>query len=324
MKKKILIIVFFIALSGIRFAQAAPSTSAFSLLKINHAAYSSALGNIDGAFTPYALLHHPASIAWIDQPEIQTSLVPYYANTSLMLLSYIKPLSFLNTLAVSIGQFNAGGLTHTIVDPTIPAGYREIGSFEYTNTILAMSYASVLSSDLSWGTGITAVRETIDTEQTMSFVCSGSLSYTSTARAQFSAGFYNLGPAVNGDQAPLCIFIHGAQQVIRPLIVDGELALYRDNTSFLRSGAAYMVIPSVFLRAGIQYPLHYQVSFEEIFQSYISFGFGIKAGSIYTLDYAWMPSEELEATHRISLSIRLGKSRSEAINTSTETLPGMH
>lgn len=297
---------------------ASPGTSIFGFLKLNPAARTAALGNINNVISSQTTLFNPAALAWIGNKEVSAHHLLYFSGISYSMLSYIHPINKNVALGTSLGYLNFGSLVRTeYVDPSININqYEEKGTFGANGAIVIAGYGHKISRYFSYGINIKAMQETLDQKSYSGAAASISGLYCHKLAQnpgygysfnkqrnygwQLSFGLFNLGPQSNGFDMPMGGYFGSGMWLSPFTYLSGELVGYNDNTSEIRTGIEVAASNTLFFRLGYYHPLNTDPLRGGI---NLTGGAGLSVGPI-TLDYAWVPYGDLGQTHRISISLR--------------------
>lgn len=298
----ILIIMLVTGANTIVFA-ASPGASIFSFLKINPSARSVGMGELSCVTDIQNSMLNPGIIPWIEDPEVSLQYIKYIQDTSYNLLHYVSPFDNESAISLSIGMLGVQGLTRTLYDPDSTDGFTEDGGFEFSDRVLNIGYGFKVSRDLSLGTSLKYVQETIDKNSVGAALLGfGGFYYPWASEWQFTFGFNNLGAKTKNFDPPLAIYAGAGKQLYPYLLWGVETVVYADQVMEIKTGVEYNIKNMLFLRAGYRHLLEDQ-KLGELPMIDLAGGFGFAAGN-FSFDYAWAPYGDLAQAHRISLGYK--------------------
>lgn len=266
-----------------------PGTTAVNFLKIGPGARAISLGEAFCALCDDAtsLYWNPAGLARIESPQISATYNSWLAGSSQGYLSLAYPLSSPNVgcLALGINYMDMGLMTRTSLEG------EELGGFDADDTHVTLGYGYPLTHQLNMGVSGGFVNEVIDNEGTVSYFL-GSLGFLYEGANNLTLGlaFLNFGE----DPLPSTVKVGAATQV-ESFTFSLDVGFPNDNDSYFGLGAEWRAQENLFLRLG------YRGNNDE--------GQGLVGGAGFiienlSLDYAFLPCNELGDTHRVSLGVR--------------------
>lgn len=280
-------------------------TSIFSFLKINPSARNAGLGGINSVITSQSILANPAVLPWLGREEISVQQLFYLSQINYTLASYLQPLKNNSALSGSIGYLGAPALVRTVADSSVE-GYSEKGSFNYSDSLLNLSFSKMTNREFSYGFSLKTVSESIDNNDNYGLLVSAGGFYVPLREDwQIGFGICDLGLPVKGFSSPTGIYFGSAKQGTPEFFWAGEIVVYQDSAIRLRAGLEYNVNNVFFMRLGYDHLLGDQEigGFPRVD---LTGGIGFKLNQI-SFDYGWQPYGELGDLHRLTLSTRFGK-----------------
>ncbi|MCE5299288.1 MAG: PorV/PorQ family protein [Spirochaetia bacterium] len=299
-----------ICLSGAIYASGG-STSAADFMKISMGARPAAMGSAftavaDDANAPY---WNPAGITALDRWAISLMGLMWYQSQSYGYLSAVMPIDSSLNAGLSVNYFNAPSFDSTDgYEAALPASY----NLAVTATI-AKNFGNFYTRDFTIG-NISLGANLKIISLNYGGINYGTTAYTDlglmaniTDDLKFGITLKDMGPALNADPSPFSIKmglsynlklssdigVIFAADAAKPVNVTNT----DYNTWLINPGAEFRLFNYFYMRGGYMFG-------EECF-SYTA-GAGFAWPGIGSIDYAYIPHQELGATHRISLSVNFG------------------
>jgi hypothetical protein len=281
-------------------------TTAYSFLKIDVSARSTAMG---GAFVGLsddesALYFNPAGLIQIEQKRFFTTYNNYIADIQSGFLGYVHPYDENTRLGASIHYFNYGTL-----DRTDNLG-NPLGTFGATDFALALSFVRSINSQISLGATGKFIYEKIESYSSDALALDlGVIHISKDARTRFGLVGQNLGVQLKGltkshkDDLPVAVKVGMSHQVRElPLIVALDAAKPIDNDVFLNLGGEFTALKPLYLRIGwSSFGKNFKTDSDKDDMAGFAGGFGVRWRA-YRFDYAYSSYADLGGVHKISIS----------------------
>lgn len=286
---------------------AGPGTSAVAALKMDGSARAMAMG---GAFTAVAddassVFYNPAGLAQAQRAELSLTHTEWLAGVR----------SEYGALALPAGKkltFGAGAnFLFTDQIPKTDANGINIGSFG-SNEGYAVLSAAVNLGRVALGASGKYVRQAVD-DKSASAVAGDFGALVSIGDLRLGAAVQNAGSqitlATDAFPLPLTESLGASWRIFSPLLLAAEYRKPSDETGALHAGFEYSTEGTgsgdrLFLRGG------YVSGRQSDTGPGLSAGLGVEL-SDWRIDYGFMPWGDLGNAHRLTLSMRFGKSRAE-------------
>lgn len=280
--------IFVFALSPSSHA-AGPGTTGANFLKIGVGARATAMGE---AFTAIAddgtaLYWNPAGLAQLEDPELSAMYNLWFQEIKQGYLSLAFPL---------LG--GALGLGANYVDMGEIEGRDEqgnpTGDFGASDVHVFLGYANRLLGRLMFGASGGALQDKIEEDQEIAYLGNVGL-LLATEYLSLGIAAQNIGSKLGSDPLPL-ILRGGLSARLGPLSLAGDVVSPQDDDLYYCAGLEWWIGGILALRAGYK-------TDQDIGEG-ISAGMGFKIREI-SIDYAYVPYNDLGNTHRISLALGL-------------------
>jgi hypothetical protein len=268
-------------------------------------AYTAAGDDIGSVF------YNPAGLASCLTNEFNVTYLRLYQSIDDEFIAFAHPLSFsrhLGVLAVSAHLAQYGTTTRTLNDGTADGTY-SAGQSQYN-----IAYANELTSFLHGGLTVKLLRQQIDnSSQSKAAVDAGVVVLPHFEGLRIGLSIRNLGGQTDGFDLPMVLstgISYRRYELFNPnddgvLSVQGDFGLKPlESSNGMRLGAEYnykWIGQRASLRMGYKF-LDQDVSGVG-FTAGAGYGFDA-GGAVIFLDYAFAPSGEFGATHRVSLTTK--------------------
>jgi hypothetical protein len=286
-------------------AESVGTTSA-NFLKIPPHARAAAMGE---AFTALsddenALIYNPAGSAQMIQNEISATHIEWFQGIHLEHLGAIFTLGPLGTLGGAITWLQTDSLTRTerVANTSDPlANYKELGTFSPHDAAFNFSYATLLGPSLKAGANLRLLQQNIDSNNGYGVSIDLGGQWENLFKG-FDVGLvaHNIGTPISvgstGYQLPLALTGGILYRFSNwPASLTGDYDAPIDNVGTWGLGAEFWLYNMLALRAG----------YRGGWANQPSAGAGFKLEGL-SLDYAWVPFNELGPTHRVTASYSFG------------------
>lgn len=297
----LLITVLTLACLTARNIDASAGSTIFSFLKIDTAARTTGMGLTNALVSAQSVDNNPAMLPWIRRDEYSFQHLMHFADISFSKAACVRPIDKNRAYGASLEYVGSNAITRTVADSSMPDGYAEQGSFDYSDMVLSLGYGSRLRIDSSFGVNLRLVQENIDGNTTSGIMASAAwFRYPRRRGYNIGIGMFNIGPSVKGYDLPSGAFLSMGKYFTNSIFGAWEAVAYMDQAIEARGGIEYNINQTVFLRGGCRYPLK-DPKLGEIPATNITAGMGI-VFSNFSFDYAWLPYGDLGMTHRVSVT----------------------
>lgn len=286
--------LFLTVITSSSFAQG-PGTTAANFLKIGPGAKAIALGE---AFTAIAddsscLYWNPAGLVKMDKPQLSVTYNSWLVDSSQGYVGFAYPLSQKECVGLAINYADAGKITRTG-----PEG-DELGEFSAQDTHISFGYGRYLTPGISFGLTAGYITDKIDGSEASCFTGSLGLLYEETRnlifgdKFSFGLALLHIGGTLQGDYLPRTIKLGVATQV-KSLTFSLDAGFPCDNTSYIGMGVDWQISKGISLRVGYR-------GNNDVGEG-LTAGVGLSFRNV-SLDYAFVPYENLGESHRFSLGL---------------------
>jgi hypothetical protein len=281
-------------------------TTAYSFLKIDVSARSTAMG---GAFVGLsddesALYFNPAGLIQIEQKSFFTTYNNYLTDIQSGFLGYVHPYNENTRLGASIYYFNYGSFTQT------DSLGKVLGTFGAADFALALSFVRSLNSQISFGATGKLIYEKIESYSSDALALDlGVIHISKDARTRFGLVGQNLGFQLKGftkshkDDLPTTVKAGMSHQMRElPLTVALDAAKPFDNDIFFSLGGELTALKPLYLRVGwSSFGKNSKTDSDKDNWAGFAAGFGV-TWKVYRFDYAYSSYADLGGVHKISIS----------------------
>jgi len=258
-------------------------------LKIGVGAKACAMGE---AFTsiaddPSAIYWNPAGISQLNSTQLQAMQNFWIFEMSSQYGALILPFEF-GTLGISFSYSSSGDITKF-------ENFVQVGEYNAYDMAGTVTYAYKVNEIISMGAGIKYISQSIENESSNGYALDIGVLSKINALGNFKVGLsiLNIGPSIKfireSDPLPLNIR-SGVSYNISIITLACEVYKPRELDYYFASGFDLQIIDEFFLRAGYNTKNSY------------SLGAGINIESVF-FDYAFVPYNDINDTHRISLGV---------------------
>jgi hypothetical protein len=229
--------------------------------------------------------------------------IKYLLDTNYSVMSFVTPVSDIETMNFSAGYLGTTGLARTVYDQNAAAGYSEQGDFGYSDIVINAGYGRKVGRDWTAGAAVKYAQQSIDGNvESGAMLSAGGFYRPWGSEWQFSFGLINIGPSIKDFTLPSG-FYAGASKRLYPYLNWGiEGVAYSDTVTELKTGLEYNISNVFFIRGGYRHQLEEQ-NLGALPWVDLSGGIGLALSS-FTFDYAWVPYGDFSQTHRITLGYK--------------------
>ncbi len=300
-------------------ADAAVGRAGADFLQLPAGARATAMGGAQAAAShdAFAPLWNPAAINRIERTSFGFSHQEEVYEVNNEIASYVRPIAYDRTLAVS------GRFTHIGGDRRDETG-RKIGTFTDYGGSLGAYYAGRVGRNLDWGAGVNLIQQRLAGEEATTFAFDLGLlteiDYFVPLRVGLAAQNLGRGLKMVDERDPLPRKFRAGVVSERdltgtPFVLGEEAAgslqvaldlsyLEPEETVEYGLGIEYGFNDFLFLRTGSQ------DARGESFDDNLSLGIGVKHRNL-TVDYSWSRADLLTDKHMLSVGLKFGGERGE-------------
>ena len=298
-----LVILLFLAYLPSSVLSSGVGTTTGNFLKINIGARAVGMGEAFCALADdvSAIHWNPAGLAFIFNPELETTHTFWLGNISHEYLGYLQPI-FLGTLGASVSYLHMEKM-EKITQGTVQ------GKFNVDDIYGGLAYGLPVTEAFSLGFNLMALQSRIDRDKAYGFSSDVGI-MLSTPNRTFSFGLtgQNLGTKLRADNLPVNIKAGLAWKIRFPgervdlsIALDANKPLEGDYNFCL--GIEHTLLETFAVRVGYKYDLQ-KNRLSDL--AALRVGAGLNWKGLLT-NYAWAPYTSLGITHRVSLGYRFGK-----------------
>jgi hypothetical protein len=275
--------------------------SAGTFLKISVDARASGMGE---AYTGLAegvssIYYNPAGLVQSKTKEVTFMHNAYFEEINHEFAGYVHPME---ERVIGIGII---GLFIDDIPRKTKARVLDEGSFGSNDYCVIFSLGQEIKEDISGGLSFKVIRQELANEKGLGVGIDLGLLYKNypTEGVNLGVVWQNIGPKMKiyKEKFPLpTIFKLGIAYRLPndKLLLVGDLKKPYDNEASIALGLEYRIWKSIFLRGGYRYKFD-NLKHEPLTNLTYGVGFVIKD---FRFDYAFMPYDKLEDTHRVSLT----------------------
>lgn len=254
-----------------------------------------------------AVYYNPAGLAFIDYQEFSLMHVDLFEGTIYDFGGYAYP--HFDFGSFGIGYFRIG--TDDIIRRD---DFVDQGSFDYSTSQLLFSYSRNLYENFSYGISLKLVHQSLDTYSDYGF--GADIGFLAKFYGKYSAGFVlrdiypaEIKLASTTETTPITIALGMAVREINITEMSYvnatiDLEKIENRSTKIHTGAEFVYDKTYALRAGYD-------------KDNFAFGAGLKFGN-FKFDYAYKLMDHISDSHRFSLSILIGPSKSQRVHRTQE------
>ncbi len=299
-------------LSGAVFARSINDglgTTGFAWLKSVTDAEIASLGETFAAREGAAgLFIHPAAVVGIEDGIATMSYVSHFVDTQFGSLGYVSRIHD-RQIGFRLTYVNYGEFVRTDKD-----GERT-GTFNAGDLGFSVNVGKQLREDLKVGAILSYMTSKIDDYSAQAATVDLGVLYDPPFEGlKVGAVLMNLGKVTknytNGyeDRLPLLLSVGAQKKLLHaPITLFGDVTFPNDNDIVYAAGVELTVRDMLFLRAGTKSRSVIDLNSRKSKTDYsgiTTFGFGI-AFNRYRFNYAYLPNDEIENTHKVTISIAI-------------------
>ena len=286
---KIYIIIFMIVLCFSEKIYAVGETGA-QFLKIGVGAKACAMGEAFAGLAddPSAIYWNPAGLTQINSVEILGMQNFWLLDMSYQYFAFALPTHYGN-FGVAVAYSSSGKIPKY-------ENFQQIGDYKAYDASGTIAYANKLSKRFSFGIGTKIIQQKIEEEDAKGFAVDFGLLYELKFIKGMNIGLavQNLGPGIKfiEKEDPLPLNIKGGISYnIDSMTLTGDFNKPKDNDLRFNIGGEFLIKNILALRAGYNSANSYTA------------GVGFTWSKL-SVDYAYVPYEDIEDTHRISVRVK--------------------
>lgn len=285
-----------------------PGSKALSFLNVPVGGRPGGMGGAYAALADDAmgLTYTPAGSAWINQSEIGLQHNMYIEDIQSSYLAYLQPIGERITAGLFAQYQSSGNIPRTLINPNNATPAR-IGDFDATDLVLGLNVSYRFTEELAVGINGKYIRSEIEEESAQAGVIDIGARYNPAAfpRLRVGGSVSNIGSKIKYIQAEEDLPLTWRSGIAYDFVPNrftlaADYIGFADGDEALAVGAEWWIVPSLALRGGY-------TTQNEVTEGFTA-GLGFRLRNL-SLDYAYMPFEELGDAHRVSLAARFGPSR---------------
>jgi len=265
-------------------------------LKIGVGAKARAMGQAFVALADDATATYwnPAGLDNSESPSLMGSYFSWFEDMSYQQASLSLPTSH-GCIGAAVSYFTSGDI------PLVNTDLNRIGTYDAYDLSGTVAYANHLGNAVSYGIGIKLIQMRIEEESATGFAVDfGTIVHIRQIRGlRLGASVLNLGPDIKfiEEADPMPVLVRGgAAYRMGPLTLASDVSKPRDNDPSFHFGCEGILADVLALRVGFLT--------RPAIKDALTFGAGIYWKRL-TAGYAFVPFEEIEATHCVSVGIQL-------------------
>lgn len=283
------------------YSKAGKSSATF--LKISVDAKASAMGEayVGLAEGVSSIYYNPAGLVQSKTKQATFMHNAYFEDINHEFVGYVHPMQEMNRV-IGVGII---GLFIDDIKRKTKATLKDEGSFESNDYCLILSLGQKIREDILGGLSLKVIRQKLDKEKGLGMGIDIGLLCKNYPIEDFNIGvvLQNIGQKMKIYKEkftlPIILKVGIAYRLPNDkLLLVADIKKPYDNEASLGLGIEYRLLESVLLRGGYRYKLD-NLKNEPLTDLTCGIGFVIKD---FRLDYAFIPYDKLEDTHRISLS----------------------
>lgn len=277
--------------------------SAATFLKISVDARASGMGEayVGLAEGVSSIYYNPAGLVQSKTKEATFMHNAYFEGINHEFVGYVHPMQDMKRV-IGIGVI---GLFIDDIKRKTKATFVDEGSFKSNDYSLIFSLGQEIREDILGGLSLKVIRQKLDKEKGLGVGIDVGLLRKNYPIENFNIGMVlqNIGQKMKiyKEEFTLPIIFKVGIAYRLPndkLLLVADLKKPYDNEASIHLGLEYKILESIFLRGGYRYKLD-NLKNEPLTDLTLGVGFVIKD---FKLDYAFIPYDKLEDTHRISLT----------------------
>jgi hypothetical protein len=210
---------------------------------------------IGGAFVGLSddiscLHYNPAGLSNIKKRELLVMESEAIMDCGYEYIGYVHPLKE-GAVGFAILYFHAPEMLRTKINKNKPEGYEIVGTFEYSDLAISLSYGRRIRENLSIGATIKGIRRIISPDKGYTWAVDIGLLYQRPEGLMFGVSLQHLGPRVWGDRLPQ-LMQAGVSYRIEDLIITSAAShhLIPNSKPEYRIGAEYWYSELLAARCG--------------------------------------------------------------------------
>lgn len=274
-------------------------TTGANFLKVGVGARSlamagAAVSTVDDA---NAIYWNPARLAGLDKTSVTATYASLFEDQSQGFLGVALPMKNLGVFGVGVDYLTVGEIEKRAGDSESPDG-----TFNNQESALSLSYGrqGVLGKNLDLGGNFKLIRQSLDTKNESAYALDLGAAYRMTKTLTAGITVQNIGSKLGPDPLPLLVKAGADGRLFSDRLtvaLDGD-AWIKDERYTGSFGTEFWLAKPLALRAGYRFG---QGSTHLGGATGLSVGFGFRLNPV-TLDYAFVPTGDLDDTHRITFS----------------------
>ncbi|MFH1823903.1 MAG: PorV/PorQ family protein [Candidatus Firestonebacteria bacterium] len=293
-------------------AEAGNGTSNFQFLRLVPGARAVGMGEVSTGVNnnAYSSYFNPAGLSKTEETEVSLAYSKYWQEINYGYIGFSKNISEGQGVGGYIIYLDYGKMEQSAEDENgLYDSAKSGGSYGASDLAVGVSYGLELISGLSVGICGKIISGNIDTDNLTGYGIDLGMLYSLPSGADMGVALQNLGMKSKDKSLPLTL--KAGTSISANVLSQSDLILAIDSSYLVESnkliwnaGVEYSVLNMISVRVG------YKTGSE---QESITCGIGFKVplgeDLESSIDYAFVPSKDLESTHRVSLNISVKETK---------------
>ncbi len=252
-------------------------------------ANSAMASGADGVF------YNPAAIADQKLVEINSMHSDWFSDTTYQYFGLVVPVNKIGPMGISYNALNYGSI------PAYTSSGTRTGEVTALDSLVTLSWAKRINKKLAWGLNLKYISQKLDTTTANSIAADLGLKYNLNQRVTLAI--------VTKNQLAKLKYISAEASVPSPIVLGLAFSPFIVDDLSFSLDYNMMQREDNYLNLGAEYS----------FNNYFALRFGSSKSKLqggvgftspfFELDYAYVPYEDLGATHRVSFTLSFGVSK---------------
>lgn len=238
------------------------------------------------------IFYNPAAIADQRLAEISSMYGDWFADTTYQYLGLVVPVNNIGPLGISYNALNYGSI------PAYTSSGARTGEVTALDSLITLSWAKRINKKLAWGLNLKYISQKLDTTTANSIAADIGIKYDLNQMIKLAV--------VTKNQLARLRFISEEASVPTPIVFG--LAFLPSAIDSFKLSLDYNMMQREdnYINIGAEYSFnnYFSLRFGSA-RSKLQGGVGF-ASPFFALDYAYVPYENLGATHRVSFTLNFG------------------